>query len=88
VKVALASPLRRLTGGIAALEIEAGTVADALARVCEAHPDLRPRLFGEAGPRQDLRVFVNKKDVRALDGFATALADGDEVSLVPLVAGA
>lgn len=87
-KVVLARPLRRLANGVGTVEVEAATVAEALDKVCRIHPQLRDRVFSADGLRQDLRVFVNRKDIRALGGAETALTDGDEVSLVPLVAGA
>lgn len=88
VKMVLASPLRRLAGGASSLDVTATTVGEALEAACQVHPDLRGRLLADGGLRQDLRIFVNKRDIRALDGATTALAEGDEVSLVPLVAGA
>lgn len=86
--VVLARPLRRLADGATTLEVEAATVAEALEQLCQVYPSLRDRVFSTDGLRQDLRVFVNRKDIRALHGAETPLVDGDEVSLVPLVAGA
>ena len=88
VKVLLASPLRRLAEGAKVVEVEARTVGEALLMVCEAHPTLGERLFGDAGLKSDARVFLNKKDIRGLGGLEAAVAAGDEVSIVPLVAGA
>jgi molybdopterin synthase sulfur carrier subunit len=88
VKVLLASPLRRLAEGAKVVEVEAATVGEALAKACEAHPALGERLFGDGGLKADARVFVNKKDVRGLGGLEAAVAAGDELSIVPLVAGA
>jgi molybdopterin synthase sulfur carrier subunit len=88
VKVLLASPLRRLAGGAKAVEVEAQTVEEALARLCEAHPELRGRLFSGDGLKQDARIFLNRRDIRGLGGLDTAVAAGDEISIVPLVAGA
>jgi len=87
-KVVLARPLRRLADGAAFLDVEAATVAEALERLCQAYPALRERVFSKDGLRQDLRIFLNRQDIRALGGADAALRDGDEVSLVPLVAGA
>ncbi len=88
VKVLLASPLRRLADGSKVVEVEARTVAEALAKACEAHPSLGERLFGEGGLKADARVFLNRRDIRGLGGLEASVAAGDEVSIVPLVAGA
>lgn len=88
VKVLLASPLRRLAEGAKVVEVEAASVGEALTKACEAHPALRERLFADGGLKGDARVFVNKKDIRGLGGLGAAVAAGDELSIVPLVAGA
>lgn len=88
VRVMLASPLRRLAEGAKAVDVEARTVGEALAQVCQAHPGLGERLFTESGLKQDARVFLNRRDIRGLGGLEAAVATGDEISIVPLVAGA
>ena len=88
VKVLLASPLRRLADGAKVVEVEARTVGEALMKACDAHPGLGARLFSDSGLKADARVFLNRRDLRGLGGLEAAVAAGDEISIVPLVAGA
>jgi molybdopterin synthase sulfur carrier subunit len=88
VRVILATPLRHLAEGLSAVEVEASTVQQALEELCARFPALRERLFSDGGAREDVRVFLNRRDIRGLGGLASELHEGDELSLVPLVAGA
>ena len=88
VTVLIPTPLQKFTDNTASLSLEADSV-DALLLALEAKfPGLRDRLCDEKGSlRRFLNVYVNSEDIRFLDHQATALADGDEVSIVPAVAG-
>ncbi|MBD3176295.1 MAG: molybdopterin synthase sulfur carrier subunit [Armatimonadia bacterium] len=89
VYIKLPTPLRRHAEGAKSLEVSAGTVGDALAALCERYPGLRDPLYdGEGKIKSFVRVFVGGKDVAELDGTGTPLSDGDQVSIVPPVAGA
>jgi molybdopterin converting factor small subunit len=88
LQVLIPTPLQKFTNDEASVSVEAGSV-DALLQVLEARfPGILARLCDENGKlRRFLNVYVNSEDIRFLDNQATALSDGDEVSIVPAVAG-
>jgi len=88
VSVRIPTPLRKLTGGADEVSIEGANVGDIIENLEAAHPGLKERLCDDAGEiRRFVNVYVNDEDVRFLKGRATALKDGDEVSIVPAIAG-
>ena len=88
VLVRIPTPLRSLTKGTAQVEARGGTVIDVIADLERQYPGLHDRLVDEAGEiRRFVNVYVNKEDVRFLDGDKTALKDGDEMAIVPAMAG-
>jgi len=88
VSVRIPTPLRKLTGGADEVAIEGANVGEIIENLETAHPGLKERLCDEAGEiRRFVNVYVNDEDVRFLEGRATALKDGDEVSIVPAIAG-
>jgi len=88
VSVRIPTPLRKLTGGADEVSIEGANVGEIIENLEAAHPGLKERLCDDAGEiRRFVNVYVNDEDVRFLDGRATALKDGDEVSIVPAIAG-
>jgi len=88
VKVHIPTPLRRLTGNQAEVEIQAGTVAEMVQNLEAAHPGIREKLLDESGEiRRYVNIYVNEEDIRFLDGAQTALGDRDVVSIVPAIAG-
>jgi len=88
VTVRIPTPLRKLTGGSDEVTVEATTVGEMIESLEAAHAGLKERLCDDAGEiRRFVNVYVNDEDVRFLDGRATALKDGDEVSIVPAIAG-
>ncbi|NWF36393.1 ubiquitin-like small modifier protein 1 [Mariprofundus sp. KV] len=88
VSVRIPTPLRKLTGGADEVSVEGATVGDVIESLEAAHPGLKERLCDDAGEiRRFVNVYVNDEDVRFLDGRATALKDGDEISIVPAIAG-
>ena len=88
VTVRIPTPLRAYAGGSAEVEVTAVTVDAALQHVTERYPQLRRHLFDDRGNlRNFVNAYVNEDDVRALDGPATRLRDGDSITLVPSIAG-
>jgi len=88
VSVRIPTPLRKLTGGADEVAIEGANVGEVIENLEAAHPGLKERLCDEGGEiRRFVNVYVNDEDVRFLEGRATALKDGDEVSIVPAIAG-
>jgi len=88
VSVRIPTPLRKLTGGADEVSIEGANVGEIIENLEAAHPGLKERLCDDAGEiRRFVNVYVNDEDVRFLNGRATALKDGDEMSIVPAIAG-
>lgn len=88
VTVRIPTTLRTLTGGQSEVSVEGATVADVLKALDSAHPGFADRLLDdEGGLRRFVNVFVADDDVRFLEGLATAVPDGETVSIIPAVAG-
>lgn len=87
VTVKIPAQLRSVTGGEGELEVEGATVGEALDAVFDLHEALRERLTQDDGLRRFVNVYVSGEDIRFQDGLDTALTDGDEVTILPAVAG-
>ncbi len=88
VTVHIPPPLRPFADQAAALEVEAATVGEALARVGDGREALLARVLTPEGElRPYVNVFVGERNTRHLDGLATTLDDGDVVAIIPAVAG-
>jgi sulfur-carrier protein len=88
VRVRIPTPLRSATDGQAEVSVESPTVGDVLAQLEARYPGMKGRLRDEGGAvRRFVNLYVNGEDVRFLDGLGTSLKAGDEVSIVPAVAG-
>ncbi len=88
VTVKLPTQLRDAAGGAGAAEVEGATVGEALEALYAEHGELRERLAdGDGGLRRFVNIFLGGEDIRFLDGLDTPLADGDEVTILPAVAG-
>jgi sulfur-carrier protein len=89
VTVLIPTPLRRLTGGANQARIdEAATLRECVASLEQEYPGFAARLLDDKGElRRGVNVYINGEDVRFLSGIASALKSGDEVSIVPAVAG-
>ncbi len=87
-KIHIPTPLRQYAGKQADIEVKAGSIADALSGLVAQHPDLRRHLYTEDGKlRAFVNVYLNDEDVRYLQKEATAVKDGDTISIVPSIAG-
>jgi molybdopterin synthase sulfur carrier subunit len=88
VTIRIPTTLRTLTGGASTVEVAGSTVGEVLGALDAAHPGFKDRLFDDEGNlRRFVNVFVADDDVRYLDGVATAVPDGETVSIIPAVAG-
>jgi adenylyltransferase/sulfurtransferase len=88
VTVRIPSPLRSLTGHRSRVEAAGATVGEVLEALGRAHPGLRERLLDERGaPRRHLGLFLNEEQLAGPAGLAAPVRDGDELSLVPAIAG-
>jgi molybdopterin converting factor small subunit len=87
-KIHIPTPLRQYAGKQAAVEVKAGSIADALSSLISQHPELRRHLYTDDGKlRAFVNVYLNDEDVRYLQKEATAVKDGDTISIVPSIAG-
>jgi sulfur-carrier protein len=88
VTVKIPTQLRAAAGGEAEAEVEGATVKDALADLYARHSELRERMSDEDGSlRRFVNVYLAGEDIRFLDGLATPVADGEELTILPAVAG-
>lgn len=88
VHVRIPTPLRKLTGDEEVIEVQSGTIASALVELQRRFPGIRERLMDEGGEvRRFVNVYVNEEDIRFLQNQETPLKDGDEVSIIPAIAG-
>lgn len=88
VTVKIPTSLRKFTAEKAELSIDAPTVGEALKLVDSAHPGLLAKLTDEDGKiRRFINIYLGDEDIRFLDGLGTAVKSGDEISIIPAVAG-
>jgi sulfur-carrier protein len=88
VHVRIPTPLRRFTGGAEEVSVTGDTVAALVEDLERNHPGLKERICDEQGKvRRFVNIFVNGDDIRFLNNLETAIKAGDEVSIVPAIAG-
>jgi sulfur-carrier protein len=88
VLVRIPTPLRAITKGQGELKADAASIKELIDRLDQEYSGLRERLCEEDGNiRRFINVYVNEEDIRFLQGPATPLKEGDEVSIVPAIAG-
>ena len=88
VTVNIPTPLRKLTNNESEVSVEAGSIGDLFDALEAAYSGIAEKLLDEKGEiRRYVNVFVNDEDIRFLDGKGTALKDGDNISIVPAIAG-
>ncbi len=82
------TPLRKVTNGQSKVELDAKNIDELIERAEAEYPGFRGRVLDESGEiKRFINVFVNKVDIRTLQGKATPLKEGDEVSVIPAMAG-
>ena len=87
-KIHIPTPLRQYVGKQATIEVSGTTVAEAMNALVAQHPDLRKHLYTDEGKlRAFVNLYVNDEDIRYLQKEATALNEGDNISIVPSIAG-
>lgn len=88
VQVQIPSPLRQYTQKQASVSVSANTVGDALSGLVIQNPELKKHLYNDEGKlRAFVNVYVNDEDMRYLEKEATAVKEGDTISIVPSIAG-
>jgi molybdopterin synthase sulfur carrier subunit len=86
--VRIPTPLRKLTNNEEVVEVTAATIGEAITELQSRYPGIQERLLDEKGElRRFINVYLNEEDVRFLDNQKTSLKDGDEVSIIPAIAG-
>ena len=87
-RILIPTALRQFTEGSDAVEVDGGTVGEALAELTARYPNIKKNLFTDAGKlRSFVNVYVNDEDIRYLDKDETELAGNETVSIVPSIAG-
>ena len=87
VKVRIPTPLQKLTGQ-GEVQIQAGNVKELIAALEKKYPGIKDRICDEAGKiRRFVNVYLNEEDIRFLKQEETSIKDGDEISIVPAIAG-
>jgi MoaD family protein len=87
VRVKIPTQLREATGGESVAEVDGSTVGEVLDSLYARFGELRSRIAEDGGLRRFVNVYVAGEDIRFLDGLDTAVKDGDEVTILPAVAG-
>ncbi|HET9924923.1 MAG TPA: MoaD/ThiS family protein [Methylomirabilota bacterium] len=88
VLVRIPTPLRALTKGAAEVQADAANVNDLIEVLERQFPGLKERLVEDGGElRRFINIYINQEDIRFLQGATTMLKQGDEVSIVPAIAG-
>lgn len=87
-KVRIPTPLRKLTNDEELVEVNPGTIADTFNELQTRYPGIKERLLDESGGvRRFVNVYVNEEDIRFLQNQSTPVKDGDEISIIPAIAG-
>ncbi len=87
VRIQIPTPMRQHTDGQAVVEVGGGTVQAALDDLGRKCPGISTRIFDNGQVRRFVNVYLNDEDIRYLDNLATPVKDGDELAIIPAVAG-
>jgi len=88
ITVQIPTALRRHTAGVSSIECAASNLDQLFSVLDEKFPDLRPHLRDDKGQiRRFINIYVNEEDIRFLGGQTYAFQEGDEILLVPSIAG-
>jgi len=86
--VRIPTPLRKLTNNEELIEVNGATIGEIITELQNRYPGFQERLLDESGQiRRFVNIYVNEEDVRFLDNQDTVLKEGDEVSIIPAIAG-
>jgi molybdopterin converting factor small subunit len=87
ITVKLPTQLRAAAGGQSSAQVEGSTVGEALESLFAEHGELRERLMQDGDLRRFVNVYLDDEDVRTLDGLATPVREGGQLTILPAVAG-
>lgn len=85
--IRIPTPLRPYSGGNSSVTVEGATVGAALEDLTRRHPQLRNHLFEGEELRSFVNIYLNKEDIRGLQGSDTAIKDDDTLMIIPSIAG-
>ena len=87
-KIHIPTPLRQYADKQASIDVQGATVGEAMKALVAQHPELRKHLYTDEGKlRAFVNLYLNDEDIRYLEKEATALKEGDNISIVPSIAG-
>ncbi|MBL8800237.1 MAG: MoaD/ThiS family protein [Planctomycetia bacterium] len=87
VRIQIPTPMRQHTEGQATVEASGGSVQAVLEDLAKKYPGISQRIFENGQVRRFVNLYLNDEDVRYLDNLNTPVKDGDELSIIPAVAG-
>lgn len=88
IKVRIPTPLRKLTNGESEVEANGADISQLIDDLEKSYPGIKGKLCEENGNvRKFLNIYLNDDDIRFMDSLATEVRDGDNVSLIPAIAG-
>jgi molybdopterin synthase sulfur carrier subunit len=87
VSVKIPTQLRQATEGESEAQVDGSTVGEVLDALYERYGELRSRIAEDGGLRRFVNVYVDGEDIRFLDGLDTSVEDGDQITILPAVAG-
>lgn len=85
--IKIPTPLRAYTGGEAEITVAGETVGAVLNNLIEQHPDLKQHIFKDDELRSFVNVFIGDEDIRFMDGVDTPVTEGDNLRIIPSIAG-
>jgi molybdopterin synthase sulfur carrier subunit len=87
-KVRIPTPLRKLTNNVEVVEVDGGTIGAIITELQSRYPGIKERLLDDDGAvRRFVNVYVNEEDIRFLQNQETPVKSGDEISIIPAIAG-
>lgn len=87
VKVQIPAPMRQHTEGKATVEAAGSDVKSVLENLTTTYPGIKERIFDAGQLRRFINIYLNNEDIRYLDSLGTPVKDGDELAIIPAVAG-
>ena len=88
VKVRVPTPLMKLTDNQSEVTAEGATISEILNNLESQFVGIKERICDENGaPRRFINIYLNEEDIRFLEGESTVVKDGDEISIIPAIAG-
>ena len=88
IKVRIPTPLMKLTNNQSEVSAEGETISDIINNLENQFNGIKDRICDESGaPRRFINIYINEEDIRFLEGEKTLVKDGDEISIIPAIAG-